>query len=446
MPQGSVLGPLLFLIYVNDIARSLLSTTRLFADDSSLAVSTSDINRMETTLNTDLSNITQWSKQWLVQFNPAKTEVMLFSLSNTNEPTLYFQNAQLNFVHHHKHLGLTLSDNGSWHEHISNIISSASKVLGSMRMLKFKLKRNTLNQIYISYLRPIIEYASIVWDNCANYEKEALDRIQYDAARIVTGLTRSVSIDRLLREIGWVSLSDRRKIQKLILVHKYKYGNLPSYLNELFPQTVDEANNYNLRNNSDFITLARRTEIYSQSVIPSSLQLWNDLNNDIREINTLSAFKSKMKEIFKPPSVPSYFITGDRCEQIYHARIRNRCSNLNADLFSNHLKDSPSCNCGSEYENAEHFFFQCPRFVNQRYNLFLNSRRFHPLSTNKLLYGIENLTDDENNILFKEVQTFIKRTFPWGGTSCRAIMRQLNDIFLPLQYVYFPPVGNNVSV
>ncbi len=215
VPQGSVLGPLLFLIYVNDIAVSFLSLTRLFADDSSLATSTSDINQMEVILNEDLNRLFQWSQQWLVQFNPSKTEVMFFSLMDTDRPTLYFQNTQLTFVNHHKHLGLTLSEDGSWHQHINAIVSSASKVLGSMRMLKFKIKRQSLNQIYISYLRPILEYASIVCDNCAIYEKNILDKIQYDAARIVTGLTRSVSINNLLKEIGWVSLSDRRKLQKL---------------------------------------------------------------------------------------------------------------------------------------------------------------------------------------------------------------------------------------
>ena len=142
---------------------------------------------------------------------------MYFSLSKNNRdtPDIYFQNNLLNFVHSHKHLGVTLSDDGTWHQHISNITNSASKILGSMRMLKFKLKRKTLNQIYIAYLRPIIEY---VCDSCTVYEQNSLESIQYDAARIVTGLTRSVSIANLLREIGWVSLADRRKMQKLILV------------------------------------------------------------------------------------------------------------------------------------------------------------------------------------------------------------------------------------
>ncbi len=307
VPQGSVLGPLLFLIYVNDIADTLISTTRLFADDSSLAVSSSDTHIMETTINSDLNLMSAWAKQWLVTFNPLKTEVMYFSLSNAIPPDLFFENTRLNYVENHKHLGVTLGQDGSWHKHISNTLTSASKVLGSMKMLKFKVTRKTLNTIYISYLRPILEYSAILWDNCTLYERDTLERIQYEAARIVTGLTRSVSIDSLLTEIGWVSLSDRRIIQKLTLVYKNKEGLLPTYLSELFPLTVNEATPYNLRNNRDFVTLPRRLEIYSKSVIPSSLRLWNDLDQSIRDSPSLSCFKSSIKELFKPPLVPTFF-------------------------------------------------------------------------------------------------------------------------------------------
>ena len=86
-------------------------------------------------------------------------------------PSIRFQDTQLNFVQNHKHLGVTLSEDGSWHTHITNIANSAAKVLGTMRILKFKLKRKSLNQIYVSYLSPIMEYASIVWDNCTQYSQ-----------------------------------------------------------------------------------------------------------------------------------------------------------------------------------------------------------------------------------------------------------------------------------
>jgi hypothetical protein len=132
---------------------------------------------MEETLNRDLAKITSWSKQWLVNFNPAKTEAMFFSFFNMIKPKIFFDNVQLNFVEHHKHHGVTLCQDGSWHQHISYIVSKASKILSSMKMLKFKINRESLNNIYVSNLRPHLEYASLVWDNCAQYEKETLEKI-----------------------------------------------------------------------------------------------------------------------------------------------------------------------------------------------------------------------------------------------------------------------------
>lgn len=226
-------------------------------------------------------------------------------------------------------------------------------------------------------------------DNCTIYEKQTIERIQYEAARIVTGLTRSVSIDNLLSEIGWVSLSDRRVIQKLTLVYKHKESILPTYLSDLFPLSVNETTPYNLRNNNDFATLPRRLEIYSKSVIPSSLKLWNDLDTNIRDSPSLVCFKSRIKELFKPPIVPKFFLIGERSQSIYHARIRNNCSNLNFDLFNNHLKDNPNCLCGEGVEDAKHFFFKCNCYLNERLRLFTNTRQFHPLSTDKLLFEMK---------------------------------------------------------
>jgi len=120
----------------------LLSLTRLFADDTSLAVTSSDISETETLLNHDLNILNKWSKQWLVQFNPSKTE--------GNTVVITFDNTTVNFIDNHKHLGLTLSSDASWHSQISEIRTQAMKILGSMKALKFNLNRNTLKQIYIS--------------------------------------------------------------------------------------------------------------------------------------------------------------------------------------------------------------------------------------------------------------------------------------------------------
>ena len=98
----------------------------------------------------------------------------------------------------HKHLGVTLSHNTKWHEDINSILSSAARILGMIRKLQYSISRKSLNQIYISFLRPVLEYSAVVWDDYTLYKKESLEKIQHEAARIVTGLTRSVSIEKTL--------------------------------------------------------------------------------------------------------------------------------------------------------------------------------------------------------------------------------------------------------
>lgn len=145
VPQGSVLGPLLFLIYVNDISDSLLSLTRLFADDTSLFYSASSLNDIEGIVNHDLLVLSAWAKQWLITFNPLKTEAVLYTLKHSeNFPNIVLDGTAINFVTDHKHLGLTLSCNGQWHKHIEDIISSASKINGIMRRLKYTFHRVAL--------------------------------------------------------------------------------------------------------------------------------------------------------------------------------------------------------------------------------------------------------------------------------------------------------------
>ena len=99
-----------------------------------------------------------------------------------------------------------------------------------------------------------------------------------------------------------------------------------------------------------------------------------------------------------------------------HARIRNKCSNLSHDLFINHLSPNPLCSCNSEIENAEHFFFRCPKYLNERVILFRETRIHHPLNINKLLIGDTNESIETNNLIFKAVHNFIKNTKRFSDT------------------------------
>ena len=243
VPQGSVLGPLLFLIYVNDISDSLLSLTRPFADDSSLFYSAASLEYIQGIINNDLHILTAWAKQWLVTFNPRKTEAVLFTLKLfENFPNLFFNDTEIKIVQDHKHLGLTISSNGQWDTHIKTIIPSATKVIGIMRKLKYSFHRIALSQIYMSHVLPILEYSCTVWDRYTVQDCLALERLQYKAARIVTGLTRSVSLENLYRECGWRPLSERRMKNKLVFMYIVVNERVPSYISDLIPPLVRENN------------------------------------------------------------------------------------------------------------------------------------------------------------------------------------------------------------
>ena len=138
-------------------------------------------------------------------------------------------NVYINEVTHHKHLGIFLSNDGTWHEHINYITSKAWQRIYIIRKLKFLLDRESLNRAYISFIRPILEYADIVWDNCTQYEIDLIEKIQIEAARVVTGATRLVSIELLYRETGWeplyITKTRLSKILKILPTKKWKFSD-----------------------------------------------------------------------------------------------------------------------------------------------------------------------------------------------------------------------------
>ena len=141
-----------------------------------------------------------------------------------------------------------------------------------MRRLKFKLDRKSLEQIYLVFIRPLLEYGDIIWDNCLQSEKQELEKIQIEAARIATGATKLVSIAALYREIRWDSLDERRRKHKLTLFYKMTNALATLYLSSLVPQTVSNASRYNLRNSNDLLSKIR--SLLKEYVRLSLMSLW----------------------------------------------------------------------------------------------------------------------------------------------------------------------------
>ena len=409
VPQGSILGPLLFLVYINDIVKDIGSNIRLFADDTSLFIIVDNPVTAADSLNTDLNKISQWAATWLVTFNPAKTEALLFSrkLNRPQHPPLYMQNHLISEIDAHKHLGVYFTNDCTWHNHINYIKEKAWHRLNIMRKLKFKLDRKSLETIYLTFIRPLLEYGDVIFDNCTQYEKQELDKIQNEAARIVTGTTKLVSLVTLYKEICWETLEIRRYNHKLTLFYKMMHNITPLYLSSLVPQSVSNLSRYNLRNSNDLQTIDARTNQYYNSFLPSSVRAWNNLSVEAKQCESVNTFKCLLQKEKK--TVPKHYYTGCRKGQILLTRLRTNCSSLNFDLFVKNISDSPLCLCGS-IENAQHFFFHCTKYLAQRNELINAISPYQYPSLNLFLYGDLSMPQDVNSIIFEKVYKYIVST------------------------------------
>lgn len=409
VPQGSILGPLLFLLYINDIVENINSSIRLFADDTTLYIIVDNPVQAANQLNSDLLKIHHWATKWLVTFNPSKSESVIFSRKRNkpNHPNVFMDQEPIEEVNSHKHLGIFLSSDCTWHEHLKYIKSKAWTRINVMRKLKFKLDRKSLQVIYFTFIRPILEYADVVWNNCTQYEVNELEKIQIEAARIVTGATKLVSINSLTNETGWETLSNRRKKHKLFLFYKMQHDISPNYLSSLVPLSVGNTVNYQLRNSTNLLTVHTNTQLYYNSFLPSAVRDWNELPEHIRNLPSINTFKNGLNsDITKKPS---YYFAGKRLGQIYHSRLRTNCSSLKKHLFSKNIVESPLCVCRA-VEDTNHFLFHCERFYNLRQELFNKIIHICQPTINILLFGSEQLSDTENRQIFLAVQEFLVKT------------------------------------
>ena len=275
--------------------------------------------------------------------------------------------------------------------------------------MKYKLDRKTLEVIYKSYIRPVLEYADIVWDDIPNMWVSELEKIQLNALRIITGLPRGTSHQVIYSESGFSPLCTRRNNHRLSMFYQIVNETAPPNLLSIAPKRTDQ-HIHGLRPRPEFIIPRSRTESFSNSFIPKTTAEWNNLSTIIRQSENLATFKSKLPSPIRPPV--HYYTCISRKADILLCRIRNFASGLNSDLYNNHVNDSPVCACGI-IETASHYFLFCPIFNNQR-TIMLNSIIQHIpvdlIDINLLLYGSNQLPLTVNTSIIKNVQTFISST------------------------------------
>ena len=211
VPQGSILGPLLFIIYINDIIRNIQCEILLFADDTSILETLIDPILSISRVNADLETLRKWASQWLVTFNPMKTKYLIFSkkLNRLEYPDVHIGDNILKEVDQHKQLGIIFNNKLTWDVHINEKCKEAGKRLSVLRKLPDCITPLTKLLIYKSFIRPVLEYGSVLFDNCTVQLSDQLENVQRQAMLKITRAYIHTSQNKLLAMLGLETLKSR---------------------------------------------------------------------------------------------------------------------------------------------------------------------------------------------------------------------------------------------
>ena len=251
--QGSILGPLLFLIYINDLPNELKSNAKLVADDTSLFTIVKDKTESANILSNNLSEISKWAYDWKMLFNldpckPAQEVVFSRKKKTQSHPAISLNNIQVKRTSYQKHLGLLLDEKLNFKQHVDSAILKMNKGISLIKKLRHSLPRKSLPTIYKAFLRPLVDYGDIIYDQPQNESFcEKIESAQYRAALAVTGAIQGTSRDKLYHELGLESLKSRRWYKRLSCMFKTMKREAANYLINLIPrceQTIRTRNNH----------------------------------------------------------------------------------------------------------------------------------------------------------------------------------------------------------
>ena len=415
VPQGSVLGPLLFLVYINDLTENIKSQMRLFADDSSIFTPVKNVEATHEQLVNDLETVSNWGYQWKMVFNPDITKQaveVIFSVKKKkpHHPDLTFNNIPVAREDSTKHIGLYLDSRLSFAKHITEAIRKATKGLSLMKYLSKYVSRKVLALCYKLYVRPHLDYGDIIYHNQRTDLMKLIEQVQYKAALIVTGCWQGTSREKLYDELGWESLDQRRWGRRMTTWYKIVNGLTPAYLFEHVPNSAPRT----LRS---FIPKApiAKTERYQNSFFPYCINEWNVLENDIKCTPSLKNFKENINTLIRPEG--SFCCDSSTYGMKLLTQIRVDFSDLRDHRFNHKFNClNPICACGREDETPTHFLLCCPRYNRLRSDYLSKISQIVKSDvtvfpkdhlTDLLLYGSESFNDITNNLILNETINFL---------------------------------------
>ena len=307
VPQGSILGPLWFLLYINDLPHSSSSLSfTLFADDTTLLHTDSNLQSLITSLNAELNRVSSWFRANKLSLNHAKSKYMIFSKaphSSSNTQPILINNIPISRVSSTKFLGVTIDEKLSWSDHISATAKIIARNIGVMAKLRSFLPQPSMVLLYNSLILPHLNYCNIVWAHATNHKLHSLIVLQKRAIRICTNSHPRAHSAPLFASLNTLTLTDINKLHTGIFMFKFTNNLLPHSFTSFFT-SLQNTYRYSTRahNKHNLFLPFTRTSFSISTLRFHGPRLWNTLDESLRGQLSVGGFK----RLFKRSLISNY--------------------------------------------------------------------------------------------------------------------------------------------
>lgn len=295
IPQGSILGPLLFILYINDLPKYVTNVkVSMYADDTAIYYSSKDVNDIVDRMNYDLENVDNWLAKNKLSLNVDKTHFMLIGtpqkLANVHDNVLNvkIKGSHIQRVNHCKHLGIEIDEKLMWNNQIEQVRKKVLTGLYFLRKAANFIPKHHQSMLYKSIVAPHFDYCNVVWGRCNKTLSTKLQVLQNRAAKIITSTSRYGSSTQALNDLKWKNLEEKLNVNEAVTMYKIVNNLAPNYLCKRF---VKKETCYNTRNKNDFLMEKPNTEYLRRSFSYRGAKLWNSLDDNVKNACNLISFK-----------------------------------------------------------------------------------------------------------------------------------------------------------